>query len=165
MLDSPRSLRGRAPEGLALPVKEPGRLRSVTGRPPWSGGEELGAQRRSTSYESEEMPASRGTSHAHLLRRLFLRTARTDPLWMSEGMATVRTGRRGLSEPNWLRENLAASRRWEALPFESFMGVSKTSGWTARQGAAMVRGRPTSARALPDQHHDRKREERKKGEE
>jgi hypothetical protein len=104
--------------------------RRVTGRPPWSGGASSVPKRKVYVYESEELPGILAHELTHIYFDGFFLDGSTDPLWLSEGMATLLQVERGLSAPNWLRENLGTIEAGGGLPFESFMGVSTTSGWT-----------------------------------
>ena len=104
--------------------------RRVTGRPPWSGGASSVPKRKVYVYESEELPGILAHELTHIYFDGFFLDGTTDPLWLSEGMATLLQVERGLSAPNWLRDNLGALEAGGGLPFESFMGVTTTSGWT-----------------------------------
>jgi hypothetical protein len=104
--------------------------RRVTGRPPWSGGASSVPKRKVYVYESEELPGILAHELTHIYFDGFFLGGSTDPLWLSEGMATLLQVERGLSAPNWLRENLAKLEGGEGLPFETFMDVSTTSGWS-----------------------------------
>ena len=103
--------------------------RRVTGRPPWSGGASSVPKRKVYVYESEELPGILAHELTHIYFDGFFLEGTTDPLWLSEGMATLLQVERGLAAPNWLRENLATLEGGGGLPFESFMGVTTTSGW------------------------------------
>ena len=104
--------------------------RRVTGRPPWSGGASSVPKRKVYVYESEELPGILAHELTHIYFDGFFLDGTTDPLWLSEGMATLLQVERGLSAPNWLRDNLATLEAGGGLPFESFMSVTTTSGWT-----------------------------------
>ncbi|HXT00790.1 MAG TPA: hypothetical protein VN915_08970 [Elusimicrobiota bacterium] len=104
--------------------------RRVTGRPPWSGGASSVPKRKVYVYESEELPGILAHELTHIYFDGFFLDGQTDPLWLSEGMATLLQVERGLSAPNWLRDNLATLEAGGGLPFESFMSVTTTSGWT-----------------------------------
>jgi hypothetical protein len=103
--------------------------RRVTGRPPWSGGASSVPKRKVYVYESEELPGILAHELTHIYFDGFFLEGATDPLWLSEGMATLLQVERGLAAPNWLRENLATLEGGGGLPFETFMGVTTTSGW------------------------------------
>jgi hypothetical protein len=104
--------------------------RRVTGRPPWSGGASSVPKRKVYVYESEELPGILAHELTHIYFDGFFLEGTTDPLWLSEGMATLLQVERGLSAPNWLRENLSNLEGGGGLPFDPFMGVTTTSGWT-----------------------------------
>ncbi len=104
--------------------------RRVTGRPPWSGGASSVPKRKVYVYESEELPGILAHELTHIYFDGFFLDGATDPLWLSEGMATLLQVERGLSAPNWLRENLAKIEAGGGLPFETFMSVATTSGWS-----------------------------------
>jgi hypothetical protein len=104
--------------------------RRVTGRPPWSGGASSVSRRKVYVYESEELPGILAHELTHIYFDGFFLDGSSDPLWLSEGMATLLQVERGLAAPNWLRDNLATLESGGGLPFESFMGVTTTSGWS-----------------------------------
>jgi hypothetical protein len=104
--------------------------RRVTGRPPWSGGASSVPKRKVYVYESEELPGILAHELTHIYFDGFFLDGSTDPLWLSEGMATLLQVERGLAAPNWLRENLGVLEKGGGLPFEPFMDVTTTSGWT-----------------------------------
>jgi hypothetical protein len=103
--------------------------RRVTGRPPWSGGASSVPKRKVFLYESEELPGILAHELTHIYFDGFFLDGANDPLWLSEGMATLVQVERGLAAPNWLRENLHALEGGSGLPLETFMGVKTTSGW------------------------------------
>jgi hypothetical protein len=104
--------------------------RRVTGRPPWSGGASSVPKRKVYVYESEELPGILAHELTHIYFDGFFLEGTTDPLWLSEGMATLLQVERGLSAPNWLRENLTMIEGGGGFPFDAFMEVTKTSGWS-----------------------------------
>lgn len=103
--------------------------RRVTGRPPWSGGASSVPKRKVFLYESEELPGILAHELTHIYFDGFFIDGTNDPLWLSEGMATLVQVERGLAAPNWLRENLRELEGGAGLPLESFMEVRSTSGW------------------------------------
>ncbi len=103
--------------------------RRVTGRPPWSGGASSVPKRKVFLYESAELPGILAHELTHIYFDGFFLEGTTDPLWLSEGMATLVQVERGLAAPNWLRENLRSLEGGAGLPLESFMSVGTTSGW------------------------------------
>jgi hypothetical protein len=104
--------------------------RRVTGRPAWSGGASSVPKRKVYVYESEELPGILAHELTHIYFDSFFLEGTNDPLWLSEGMATLVQVERGLSAPNWLKENLALLEAGGGLPMETFMGVKTTSGWS-----------------------------------
>ena len=104
--------------------------RRVTGRPPWSGGASSVPKRKVYVYESEELPGILAHELTHIYYDSFFIGGTNDPLWLSEGMATLVQVERGLSAPNWLKENLTLLEGGAGLPIETFMSVKTTAGWT-----------------------------------
>ena len=103
--------------------------RRVTGRPAWSGGASSVPKRKVYVYESEELPGILAHELTHIFFDGFFADSQTDPLWLSEGMATLVQVERGLAAPNWLRENLQRLEAGEGFPIESFVNIRSTSGW------------------------------------
>ncbi|MDX6770498.1 MAG: hypothetical protein SF051_13265 [Elusimicrobiota bacterium] len=103
--------------------------RQVTGRPSWSGGASSVPKRKVYVYESEELPGILAHELTHIYFDAFFIDGVANPLWLSEGMATLVQVERGLAAPNWLRDNLEILERGGGIPIESFMAVSTTSGW------------------------------------
>ena len=103
--------------------------RRVTGRPVWSGGASSVTKRKLYVYESEELPGIVAHELTHIYFDGFFLEGTTDPLWLSEGMATLVQVERGLAAPNWLRENLARLEQGEGFPIEKLTSVSSTAGW------------------------------------
>jgi len=104
--------------------------RRVTGRPPWSGGASSVPKRKVYVYESEELPGILAHELTHIYFDGFFIGGTNDPLWLSEGMATLVQVERGLAAPNWLKENLTRIEGGSGLPLETFMDVRTTAGWT-----------------------------------
>lgn len=104
--------------------------RQVTGRPSWSGGASSVPKRKVYVYESEELPGILAHELTHIYFDAFFTGGVSNPLWLSEGMATLVQVERGLAAPNWLRDNLERLERGEGVPIEDFMGVSSTAGWS-----------------------------------
>jgi hypothetical protein len=104
--------------------------RRVTGRPPWSGGASSVPKRKVYVYESEELPGILAHELTHIYFDGFFIGGANDPLWLSEGMATLVQVERGLAAPNWLKENLAQLEGGAGLPLETFMEVKTTAGWS-----------------------------------
>ncbi|MCR4295662.1 MAG: basic secretory family protein, partial [Elusimicrobia bacterium] len=103
--------------------------RRVTGRPVWSGGASSVGKRKLYVYESEELPGIVAHELTHIYFDGFFLDGITDPLWLSEGMATLVQVERGLAAPNWLRENLERLERGEGFPIEDLTAVTSTAGW------------------------------------
>ncbi|MBI5246521.1 MAG: hypothetical protein HY923_05025 [Elusimicrobia bacterium] len=103
--------------------------RRVTGRPVWSGGASSVGKRKLYVYESEELPGIVAHELTHIYFDGFFLDGTTDPLWLSEGMATLVQVERGLAAPNWLRENLEKLEAGEGYPIEKLTGVTSTAGW------------------------------------
>ena len=103
--------------------------RRVTGRPAWSGGASSISKRKLYVYESEELPGIVAHELTHVYFDGFFREGTANPLWLSEGMATLVQVERGLAAPNWLRENLVRLEQGEGMPIEEFTEVATTAGW------------------------------------
>ncbi len=103
--------------------------RRVTGRPVWSGGASSVGKRKLYVYESEELPGIVAHELTHIYFDSFFLDGTTDPLWLSEGMATLVQVERGLSAPNWLRENLQLLEAGEGFPIDKLTSVTSTAGW------------------------------------
>mgnify|MGYP001591343129 CR=1 FL=1 len=103
--------------------------RRVTGRPAWSGGASSINKRKLYVYESEELPGIVAHELTHVYFDGFFIGGTTDPLWLSEGMATLVQVERGLAAPNWLRENLQRLEDGEGQSIDQFVAVTTTAGW------------------------------------
>jgi hypothetical protein len=103
--------------------------RRVTGRPVWSGGASSVGKRKLYVYESEELPGIVAHELTHIYFDGFFLDGTTDPLWLSEGMATLVQVERGLAAPNWLRENLEKLEAGDGFPIEKLTEVTTTAGW------------------------------------
>jgi len=103
--------------------------RRVTGRPVWSGGASSVGKRKLYVYESEELPGIVAHELTHIYFDGFFLDGTTDPLWLSEGMATLVQVERGLAAPNWLRENLQRLEAGEGFAIDRLTSVTSTSGW------------------------------------
>jgi len=103
--------------------------RRVTGRPVWSGGASSVGKRKLYVYESEELPGIVAHELTHIYFDSFFIDGTTDPLWLSEGMATLVQVERGLAAPNWLRENLQLLENGEGFPIDKLTAVTSTAGW------------------------------------
>lgn len=103
--------------------------RQVTGRPSWSGGASSVPKRKVYVYESEELPGILAHELTHIYFDAFFIEGTANPLWLSEGMATLVQVERGLAAPNWLRDNLELLERGNGIPIDNFMEVTTTAGW------------------------------------
>ncbi len=130
MLDlAPFSPWAREERTMIFLFKNQDTYRRVTGRPSWSGGASSVSKRKLYVYESEELPGIVAHELTHIYFDGFFLDGTTDPLWLSEGMATLVQVERGLAAPNWLRENLARLEAGEGFPIEKFTAVTTTAGW------------------------------------
>jgi hypothetical protein len=103
--------------------------RRMTGRPAWSGGASSVAKRKVYLFESEELPGILAHELTHIYFDGFFLDGTIDPLWLSEGMATLVQVERGLAAPNWLRENLAILEAGGGVPIDEFAAAKTTAGW------------------------------------
>ena len=102
--------------------------RRVTGRPAWSGGASSVPNRKVYVYESEELPGILAHELCHIYYDGFFLSGQPNPLWLSEGMATLVQVERGHAAPNWLRENLEILERGGGYTMQQLMSVENTSG-------------------------------------
>ena len=102
--------------------------RQVTKRPAWSGGASSVSRRTIYLYESDEMIGILAHEMTHIYFDGFFAGGHNDPLWLSEGLATVVQVERGLSTPNWLPENLDVLSRGGGFRFSDLMRVNSTAG-------------------------------------
>jgi hypothetical protein len=103
--------------------------RRMTGRPGWSGGASSVPKRKVYIFESEELPGILAHELTHIYFDGFFLDGATDPLWLSEGMATLVQVERGLAAPNWLRENLTILESGGGIPMDEFAAAKTTAGW------------------------------------
>jgi hypothetical protein len=103
--------------------------RVVTGRPAWSGGASSVPKRKVYVYESDELPGILAHELTHIYFDGFFLDGAPNPLWLSEGMATLVQVERGLAAPNWLRENLHVLENGGGQPLSTLFDVLTTSGW------------------------------------
>jgi hypothetical protein len=103
--------------------------RRMTGRPAWSGGASSVPKRKVYLFESEELPGILAHELTHIYFDGFFIGGTTDPLWLSEGMATLVQVERGLAAPNWLRENLGTLEAGGGIPMDEFSSATTTAGW------------------------------------
>ena len=102
--------------------------RRVTGRPAWSGGASSVPKHKVYIYESEELPGILAHELCHIYYDGFFLEGKSNPLWLSEGMATLIQVERGMAAPNWLRENLELLERGGGYSMSELMSINSTSG-------------------------------------
>ncbi len=100
--------------------------RKVTGRPAWSGGASSVKRRKIYVYESEEVVGILAHELCHIYFDSFFSQGRENPLWLSEGMATLVQTERGLAAPNWLRPNIRKLRQGTGYSLRELMKVGQT---------------------------------------
>lgn len=102
--------------------------RKITGRPAWSGGASSVKRRKVYLYESDELVGIMAHELTHIYFDSFFLGGVTNPLWLSEGMATLVQTERGLAAPNWLKHNLDVLRRGGGYGLDELTKVENTSG-------------------------------------
>ncbi len=107
--------------------------REVTGRPAWSGGASSVPKRKVYVYESEELPSILAHELTHIYYDGFYLDGHADPLWLSEGMATLVQVERGLAAPNWLLDNMKTLENGGGFPIEQLMAVTTTADQSDEQ--------------------------------
>lgn len=100
----------------------------VTGRPAWSGGASSISKRKIYLYESDETIGIMAHEMCHIYFDGYFLGGASDPLWLSEGLATLIQVERGLATPNWLPENLETLRHGGGFRLYDLMRVTSTAG-------------------------------------
>jgi hypothetical protein len=96
----------------------------VTGRPEWSGGASSVSERKVYVYKSSELTGILAHELCHIYYDGFYLDGHPDPLWLSEGMATMIQVERGFARPEWLRENLKVIEHGGGYSLHDLMAVA-----------------------------------------
>ncbi len=96
----------------------------VTGRPEWSGGASAVSERKIYVYKSGELTGILAHELCHIYYDGFYIGGHPDPLWLSEGMATMIQVERGFARPQWLRDNLKVIGEGGGYSLKDLMAVS-----------------------------------------
>lgn len=104
----------------------------LTGRPTWSGGASSVAKRTVYAYKSSELVGILAHELCHIFFDGFFAGGTPDPLWLSEGMATLVQVERGLAAPNWIRPNMDMLAEGEGYGLQEMTRVQNLAGATDR---------------------------------
>ena len=96
----------------------------VTGRPEWSGGASAVSERKLYVYKSRELTGILAHELCHIYYDGFYIGGHPDPLWLSEGMATMIQVERGFARPQWLRDNLKVIEEGGGYSLKDLMAVT-----------------------------------------
>ena len=96
----------------------------VTGRPEWSGGASAVSERKIYVYKSRELTGILAHELCHIYYDGFYIGGHSDPLWLSEGMATMIQVERGFARPQWLRDNLKVIEEGGGYSLKDLMAVT-----------------------------------------
>jgi hypothetical protein len=102
--------------------------RRITGRPAWSGGAASLSERKIYLYKSDEAFGILAHELTHIYFDSFFPPSNPSPLWLSEGIATYIQSERGLSTPNWLRENLALLQNGSGFKLGDLVRIENLQG-------------------------------------
>lgn len=102
--------------------------RRLTGRPAWSGGAASQSERKIYLYKSDEAFGILAHELTHIYFDSFFPPSNPSPLWLSEGMATYIQSERGLSAPNWLRENLKLLQNGSGFKLGDLVRIDNLQG-------------------------------------
>lgn len=100
--------------------------RKTTGRSSWSGGASSLSKRIIYIYENKEAFAILAHELCHIYFDSFFNTSTPNPLWLSEGMATLIQTERGMSPPNWLKSNLGLLKQGGGFRLADLMRIDNT---------------------------------------
>jgi hypothetical protein len=102
--------------------------RKLTGRPAWSGGAASQSERKIYLYKSDEAFGILAHELTHIYFDSFFPPSNPSPLWLSEGMATYIQSERGLSTPNWLRDNLKLLQGGSGFKLNDLVRIDNLQG-------------------------------------